>query len=104
VLGALGVIAVGAVAERLADLLIPGRRTGLGAEGIVDEHGVVVRAFTSAGPGREPEGTVQVAGELWRARTARPDDRAPPEGSAVRVVGVQGMVALVEAVGGEEGG
>ncbi len=96
-LSALGVAAIGTAVERVADILIPGRKTGLGAEGIVGEEGVVAREFAAAAPGGHPEGMVQVAGELWRARCAA--SRSPVLGSSVRVTEVQGMVAIVEPSG-----
>ncbi len=99
VLGAcslLGVVAIGTLTERLADELIPARKTGLGSDGIVDQEGVVSREFSAAVPGAVPEGVVQVAGELWRARSSTTP--APLVGSRVRVRAVEGMVAFVEPV------
>ncbi len=95
VLTAVGVIAVGSLAERLADLLIPGRKTGLGATGIVEQSGVVVRPVYPDAQGAPAEGTIQVAGELWTARTASGETLSA--GSRVVVVAVEGMVAIVES-------
>ena len=94
VLAAAGVVVAGNLLERLGDLLIPGRKTGLGATGIVGESGIVVRGLTPAAEGSAVEGTVQVAGELWQARS----DAGHPlaEGRRVQVVAVEGMVAIVE--------
>jgi membrane-bound ClpP family serine protease len=52
---------------------------------IVGEVGVTVTAL-------EPEGFVQVRGELWQARLA---DGGLPPGSAVRVADIRGLVLLV---------
>jgi membrane protein implicated in regulation of membrane protease activity len=96
VLSALGVFAIGTLTERLADLLIPGRKTGLGADGIVGQVGVVSREFEAQAPGAPFEGTVQVAGELWRARPLAHVASPPAVGTPVRIVQVEGMVATVE--------
>lgn len=56
-----------------------------GQEGMIGGEGVVVREIRS-------EGVVRVRGELWAARASQPI----PEGDAVRVVALQGLVLLVE--------
>ena len=91
---AAGVVAAGALLERIGDLLVPGRKTGLGATGIVDQSGFVVRRPSEHPGGSLAEGTIQVAGELWTARSSTGDPLE--EGSRVRVVAVEGMVAVVE--------
>jgi membrane-bound serine protease (ClpP class) len=62
------------------------RRLVAGAQGLVGESG---DALSALGPGG---GEVFVHGEYWRARSSGP--LAP--GSRVRVVGVEGLVLLVE--------
>ncbi len=95
VFAAAGVVAAGTLLERLGDILIPGRKTGLGATGIVGQSGVVMRTFTCGPEGSHSKGTIQVAGELWNARS--PAGSRLEEGRSVRVVAVEGMVAIVEA-------
>ncbi|MDJ0785723.1 MAG: NfeD family protein [Myxococcota bacterium] len=87
-----GVVAAGAAVERVADFLIPGRKTGLGAQGIAGEIGVVVSDVV--GQAAEDSGTVQVAGEMWTARSS--SGSALERGRRVRVVEVRGMTAWVE--------
>ena len=41
-----------------------------------------------------PEGSIYVGGEEWSARSA--DELPLPRGQAVRVVGVDGLTAIVE--------
>ena len=94
VLTAVGVIAVGSLAERLADLLIPGRKTGLGATGIVEQLGVVVRPVYPEAQGAPAEGTVQVAGELWKARAGR-GGQPIPAGRRVLIEAADGMTLIV---------
>ncbi len=62
------------------------RPAATGTSALVGAHGVVRKAL-------DPEGMVLVAGELWRARTSGP---ALPEGTAVRVVAVEGLLLTVE--------
>jgi hypothetical protein len=45
----------------------------------------------------EPLGTVYLAGETWSARA--PDTRPVPRGTTVRLVGFDGLTALVEPSG-----
>ncbi len=61
-------------------------RPRTGKQGLIGEAGVVKQAL-------DPEGKVLVHGELWKARAA---DRMP-EGSRVRVVGVEDGLQLVVA-------
>ena len=93
-IGAGAGIAAGGLAERVANILIPGRKTGIGADGILGEVGSVVRPFVSRGPGAPVEGMVQVAGELWKAHVE--GEANPLKGQPVRVVRVEGFVAVVE--------
>ena len=90
---AAGGVFAGRLLERLGDILIPGRKTGLGASGIVDEIGIVTKDITNTG-GLESSGIIQVAGELWKARAI--DGQPIAKGRAARVVRVDGMVAIVE--------
>lgn len=90
-----GMEAAGAVLERLMELVIPGRKTGLGASGIVGQHGIVVRPLG----GRGTPGTIRVSGELWSARSDT--GGVFEKGRSVRVVAVEGMVALVSDAGGD---
>ena len=59
----------------------------IGREQMVGELGTAIE-------GVEPEGTVQVLGGLWRARTNRATPI--PAGEPVRVVGIDGLVLEVE--------
>ena len=93
VLGFLGMEAAGSILERIVELFVPARKTGLGATGIVDNLGIVVRRLDARG--RDSQGTIRVAGELWSARSR--SGRAIEEGTRVRVVSVEGMVAVVES-------
>lgn len=63
----------------------------IGRESMVGEAGQAIGAV-------DPEGTVQVRGAAWRART----NRATPiaAGAAVRVVGIDGLLLEVEPEGG----
>jgi len=64
----------------------------IGREQLVDEMGTAVEAV-------DPEGTVEVLGGLWRARTNRATPIPP--GDEVRVVSIDGLVLEVEpATGG----
>jgi membrane-bound serine protease (ClpP class) len=69
-----------------------GRRVPLqaGAPGLLGETGP---ALTAIGPGG---GEAFLHGEYWKARSPA----AIPQGARVRVVGVEGLVAVVEEVGG----
>lgn len=49
----------------------------------------------------EPLGTVYVAGEAWSARSV--DGRPIPRGTPVRLVGFDGLIALVEPIAGASG-
>ncbi|MCX2727466.1 nodulation protein NfeD [Thermomicrobium sp. 4228-Ro] len=62
------------------------RRPATGKEALIGARAVARRAL-------EPEGMVFVEGELWRARSL---SGPIPAGQAVRVVGVEGLVLLVE--------
>ena len=58
-----------------------------GAERLIGQVGVVTRAL-------EPEGYVQLGGDLWQARVdAQPE--SVPVGSRVRVAGAEGLVLIV---------
>jgi len=58
------------------------------------EQGMIGTRVTLESP-LAPEGRIHLAGEIWRARAPGP----VPAGSQVRVVGFEGLVALVEPVG-----
>ena len=60
---------------------------------------VVIGYVMARGP-LTPEGTVAVAGELWRAVA----DRPLPDGARVKVVDVQGLTLRVVADDAPEGG
>ena len=66
---------------------------------LLDGAGLVGRAAVARGP-LMPEGTVAVAGELWRAVA----DRPLPDGVRVRVVDVQGLTLRVVAEDAPGGG
>jgi membrane-bound ClpP family serine protease len=59
-----------------------------GVDALVGATGIVQQAITS-----EREGWVRLGPELWRAVSEAADE--VPEGAAVRVVGVQGLVLSV---------
>ena len=66
------------------------RKVTTGREGMIGERGRARSALT-------PEGSVFVAGEIWRARAA---DGAPiSEGEAVEVMGLDGFTLLVRRSG-----
>lgn len=92
-LAALGVVAAGAFMERVFDLLVPSRTTGVGAEGLVGAIAEVVATFEVRSPGEGAEGNVRVAGETWRARCADFDRPAVKE--RVRITGVEGLTVTV---------
>jgi len=58
-----------------------------GAERLIGQLGVVTRAL-------EPEGYVQLGGDLWQARVEHGAEAAPA-GSRVRVLGADGLVLIV---------
>ncbi|MFN3337652.1 MAG: NfeD family protein, partial [Thermomicrobium sp.] len=62
------------------------RRPATGREALIGARAVVRRAL-------EPEGLVFVEGELWRARSL---SGPIPAGQRVRIVGIEGLVLLVE--------
>ncbi len=62
------------------------RRPATGKEALIGARAIVRRAL-------EPEGMVFVEGELWRARSL---SGPIPAGQTVRVVGLEGLVLLVE--------
>ena len=64
---------------------VSGPRTG--EQGLTGEIGIVRQTI-------DPEGKVFVHGELWRARS----EKVLPLGQKVRVVGLEGLTAIVEAV------
>jgi membrane-bound serine protease (ClpP class) len=64
------------------------RRPATGKEGLIGQHAVVRRPL-------DPDGMVFVDGELWRARSL---GDPVPAGQLVRVVGVEGLVLLVEPI------
>ncbi len=63
-------------------------RVQTGAEGMVGKRGVVIEAC-------EPEGSVRVHGELWRARAEGGADA----GAEVEVLAVEGLGLVVERTG-----
>ncbi|MFT5696883.1 MAG: hypothetical protein ACI9QQ_002865 [Myxococcota bacterium] len=89
----LGVIVAGSALERLFDLVVPARKSGLGADGIVGELAVVVVDFVPVESGGDSEGTVRVSGELWKARFVGTD--VPIRTQRVRVDSTEGLVAVV---------
>lgn len=91
VLAGAGAVTAGTLLERIADWLIPGRKTGLGTEGLVGEEARVVRALRRADAAAPAEGTVRLAGELWRATA--PEEIV--EGARARVEAVDGLTLLV---------
>jgi membrane-bound serine protease (ClpP class) len=64
-------------------------RVATGAEGMVGEPGVVVEPC-------EPEGTLRLRGEIWRAHCRT----GAGSGARVRVVAVDGLTLEVEPDGG----
>ncbi|MCS7051842.1 MAG: nodulation protein NfeD, partial [Thermomicrobium sp.] len=62
------------------------RRPATGREALLGARALVRRPL-------EPEGLVFVEGELWRARSVA---GSIPAGQPVRVVGMEGLVLLVE--------
>ena len=66
---------------------------------LLDGAGLVGRIAVARGP-LTPEGTVAVAGELWRALA----DRPLPDGARVKVVDVQGLTLRVVAEDAPGGG
>ena len=66
-------------------------RPTTGIEGLIGEEGIVTVAL-------EPEGTVKVRGEIWKAIC----DGAIEIGSKVRVTAVKGMLLTVEKIEGAE--
>jgi membrane-bound serine protease (ClpP class) len=69
------------------------RRPQLGAEALVGATGTTVGALTG-------EGQIKLQGEIWRAVT----DRPIPDGTPVRVVGVDGLTLRVVGAEAPEGG
>ena len=69
------------------------RRPQLGAEALVGATGTAVGALTG-------EGQIKLQGEIWRAVT----DRPIPDGTPVRVVGVDGLTLRVVGTEAAEGG
>jgi membrane-bound serine protease (ClpP class) len=85
---ALGLSALVILAGRKA-LAVARRRPRGGADGLVGRIGVVRRSLA-------PEGSVLVAGELWRARRSWDDGARPPrEGDYVVVEQVRGLTLSV---------
>ncbi|WP_305045816.1 NfeD family protein [Geoalkalibacter sp.] len=60
---------------------------------LVGREGQVVREFA-------PLGLITIQGELWRARPA-PNTAPPPCGGRVRVLAMDGLTLVVEAVAGQ---
>jgi len=77
--------------ERISQLL-GADETAMQTDRLVGEFGRAVNLITSE------SGQVEVSGELWEARTARPTDRIA-EGSRICVRGLRSTCLLVEAVG-----
>jgi len=69
------------------------RRPQLGAEALVGATGTTVGALTG-------EGQIKLQGEIWRAVT----DRPIPDGTPVRVIGVDGLTLRVVGTEAAEGG
>jgi membrane protein implicated in regulation of membrane protease activity len=92
-LSGLGVIVAGRGIEWIFDRLVPARRTGLGPEGLIGRSAEVVAEFEFRAPGRSPEGTVRVSGELWKARLE--GSECPVRKQLVRIVELDGLVAVV---------
>ena len=94
-LAAVGAVWAGRTLERFADVLIPGRKTGLGPEGVIGEEARVTREFSPVPESDLSEGMVQIGGELWMARSSA----KPSIGSRVRVASVDGLTLVVEPLG-----
>ncbi|HKG36155.1 MAG TPA: NfeD family protein [Solirubrobacterales bacterium] len=62
-------------------------RVVTGAEGLAGERGIV-------GEPCDPDGTVRVRGEIWKARCSEPAERGEP----VEVAGVDGLTLIVTPV------
>ena len=89
VLAGLGLAFVAARARRM-----PPPREQLGTPPAAGTPGVVEAPFG-------PVGTVQLGGETWTART--PDERLLPRGTAVRLVAIDGLTAIVQPIDPDDG-
>jgi membrane-bound ClpP family serine protease len=87
--GAVAVCSAGALAAGITGIsVLPGvrsRQVGTGVAAVRGAHGVVMKTL-------DPVGTVRVNGELWSAESL---SGSLPVGSAVHVVGVDGLRLLV---------
>jgi membrane-bound serine protease (ClpP class) len=84
---ALAVLGLSVVAARTRDMKAP--RGQLGTPVPAGTEGIVQAPLS-------PLGSVQLSGETWSARTA--DERVLPRATPVRLVGFDGLVAIVEPV------
>lgn len=84
----------GTLLERLFDLLVPRRGTGVGPEDLVGLSGIVVQAFGSNRASTQRRGMVRLGGERWSAEAV--PGTALTVGDPVRVVAVDGLVVVVE--------
>jgi membrane-bound serine protease (ClpP class) len=89
VLAGLGLAFVAARARRM-----PAPREQLGTPPVAGTPGIVEAPFG-------PIGTVQLGGETWTARTS--DERLLPRGTAVRLVAIDGLTAIVQPVDPDAG-
>lgn len=64
-----------------------------GAEALIGQRGVVAPA---SGTPLAEEGRVHLGGDLWSARLAFRGSPFPPADTEVRVIGVEGLVLVVE--------
>jgi membrane-bound serine protease (ClpP class) len=83
----LAIVGLSVVAARTRSMKAP--KGQLGTPVAPGTPGVVQGPFT-------PVGTVQLAGETWSARTA--DERMLPRDTPVRLVGFDGLTAIVEPI------
>jgi membrane protein implicated in regulation of membrane protease activity len=94
-LAAAGVVAAGRLFERVFDLLVPSRDTGMGSEGLIGKSAIVVADFEPNGTDLPAVGAVRIGGERWRARCST---GAPKKGQQVRIDRVEGLLLSVSAV------
>ncbi|MEM7412197.1 MAG: NfeD family protein [Myxococcota bacterium] len=85
---------MGLAAEKLFDLLVPRRKTGLGPEGLIGERGTVIEMPGPSSTDGEARGSVRLGGEIWKARCSSDAQMTP--GDPVRVVAVEGLLLVVE--------
>jgi len=70
------------------------RRAYVGPEALIGKTGIVVEDLN-------PEGMIEVEGELWKALVKGQD--GVPRGARVRVIDYNGLTLIVEALGGDRG-